>query len=75
MIKKIVLLFLFLLLAIGSSTISYAKVLGGKIIIGGDDIIRIEVGKQDDSEKRSLARRIRRLEKAVRVLQNMVLCH
>lgn len=64
-------LVLFTLALISTST--FAKdYTGGMSLRDGSRIIRIDIGKENDSDTRQLSKRVLQLERAVRELQNRV---
>lgn len=63
------------MLTLLSSTASFARssdVTGSITLRDGGSVVRINVGREDDRDSRSMAIRLRRLESAVRELQNRV---
>jgi hypothetical protein len=60
------------ILALVLSTTTFAKDYGSISLRDGGNILRIDIGSEQEANSRQLAQRVTRLERAVRELQNRV---
>lgn len=70
--RVITLVSLLSLFAISSASARPLDVGGMITLRDGGNVVRISVGEEERNDRRSMARRIKRLERAVRALQNRV---